>query len=59
MADQGSDGPEQQTPIVVNVSVIRPDQYSAPTVQVGPQMKKAVGGCGCGCGASNGAGGGV
>ena len=49
----------QQPPIVVNVSVTRP-QYSPPAVQSGTELARVqVGGCACGCGASNGAGGGV
>jgi hypothetical protein len=47
----------QQPPIVVNVSVTRPQQYTPPAVQ-GAELR-AVGGCGCSCGASNGGGAGV
>ncbi len=67
MSDQpqssGTASQGQQPPIVVNVSVIKPDQFTPPTVQSGTEAARlravGVGGCGCGCGASNGAGGGV
>jgi hypothetical protein len=62
MSDQtqssGTASQSEQPPIIVNVSVVRPDQFSPPSMQKGAEMAR-IGGCGCGCGASNGAGGGV
>jgi len=54
---QGNPQGQQQAPIVVNVSVQRPQQYTPPTAQ-GAELR-SIGGCGCGCGASNGGGAGV
>jgi len=64
MTEAPSNPQGAQAPIVVNVSVQRPQTYTPPVVQSqsgsGAELRPvAVGGCGCGCGASNGGGAGV